>query len=1521
MAMSRRRLVVLSSAVALLAMGLAAVLLVVGVTQTAYGRERIRRLVQEQLTNRVQGRLYVGRLSGGLLTGVTIDSIEIRDARDSLFVASGPITVSYDPRDILDQRLLLRHVHVVRPVVRLEEHDDGVWNFRRVFPAGPRREAPRVQQRGFGDFVVIDSATVEGGQFHLVKPWTPNDTLRGRLRDSVVEHNLARADAEIRQVGEDAYTRRWRWTDIDWISSGVRLADPDSSGRRFGIARLSMIEHDPPFDVRDARGDVRLQGDSLWLDIDHFALPGSTGHATGKLVWGSDIPMRYDIRVVGDSVSLADVAWVYPTLPRTGGGSMALHIRNDSTNLRVLEYALSDLDVRTDGSRLLGDMTYGVGAPLLIVKDVALRADPVDFDLLRTLAGGPFSYDWQGTLTGSVRGRGGPLDRFRVDSAAIVFRDANVAGAVTRGSGRGVLDIREPAFTAFRDFAVSVGQLDLRTLQFLNPDFPRLDGVVSGRAVLDSVWTDVRFRDGDLVHVDGPGEASRFTGSGRVTLGDEFVAYDVDLVAQPIAFSTLARSYPAIPLRGAYAGPLRVRGTLDDLELVTRLTGPAGAVAVDGHFALLGPRYAGTGTLSTAELDVATLLERADVPATNLTLESRFALEGSGVRDLLGTLAVDVERSSVDGVRVYPSIGRFTVDGGRARVDTLRLETTALLLEASGGLGLVADQPDSLAFRLAVDSLGGLRRYLAAEGANGAPATDSLAGSLLVEGELFGSAEGIGVRGELDGRELVLHGATAARLDGAFSLTDVLADRRGSVALGLDTVVVAGVRLDSASLTADLMGPALARVRVGISSRTGPRLGAAADVQMDSAATVVAIDSAQLTVGENRWSLAQPAQVVSDAAGVRMDTLELRGLGGGRLRMGGRVPLVDSIAFAVRGDSVPLRDLGLLAQAGTSLDGRAGLVLDVRGTRAAPVMAFGGALAGAQFGDVRLARVTLGGNYAEQRLQAELALSRGDSVLLRADGELPVDLAFAPRARRLLDLPLRGNIRSERVDLSLLEAFTTAVRDASGSFQANLDIGGTFDEPRLSGGLQVANGALALPNLGSIRLRDVQADIAFLGDSLHIRRMQASSGRSRRSLFTLDGGVSVAEYDNPRFDLTLSARDFHAIAKPRVASLVVSTEPNLRLTGPLTGATLTGGVRVEEGEIYLPEFSSKQVIALDDLEFFNVVDTTVFANRVLLPSAPPTLVRNLTLQNVGIVMGDEVWLSGPEARINLGGRVNLTTARSVSGGDAGDAELALDGILTANRGTYRLNLGVVQRTFEIERGTLRFFGEADLNPTLDIVAVYTVRQFSRQAARQDVQVRATIGGTLVSPQLQLSASTGGEGGLALSESDAVSYLVTGAPAFAVGGEASSELTAARIAVGSLGSYLGARATGGLFDVVQFQTPVLDEAAARGGLRSAGLGLLAGTRLDLGVQISDRAFVSANAGLCQIGNVLGGNSFNATDFAESIGVKVEYRLGGALSLSSGVEPPTSRVCGLEVSTRGFAPTPRQWTFDLFRTWRF
>src|SRR5579862_7788214 len=430
--MGRRRLVVLLSAVAMLVLAAGVVGSLVTATQSEGGRDWIRRTVARELSLGIKGRLYLGRLSGSFLTDLTIDSLQITDPEDSVFIALGRLRVSYDPRDILDGRIILRSTDLDRFFVVIRKENDGRWNYRKVFPAHDGEPAgPPLARQGFGALVVFRDVHLHGGHFQLTTPWEPDDSLHGARRDSAIAVNLADSIEEVRRVvthGRAGFQHTMRWTNLNIGLDRLRFRHPDSTGRVFAITRLDAKESSPPLDFRNIRGRAFWLGDSIWIDFKHFDLPGSTGSATGKVDWADNRPIRWDIRIAGDSVALKDLAWVNRTLPRTGGGSMRLHIHNER-DLRVMDYALTKMDVRSMGSRLRGDMTFGSGGPVLLVKDVNLDLVPLDFAFLETLNGAKFDLPWRGAFTGTVRARGGPVSRFMVDDASLSFTDRNVPGA------------------------------------------------------------------------------------------------------------------------------------------------------------------------------------------------------------------------------------------------------------------------------------------------------------------------------------------------------------------------------------------------------------------------------------------------------------------------------------------------------------------------------------------------------------------------------------------------------------------------------------------------------------------------------------------------------------------------------------------------------------------------------------------------------------------------------------------------------------------------------------------------------------------------------------------------------------------------------------------------------------------------------------------------------------------------------------------------------------------------------------
>src|ERR687895_1947506 len=224
--MKRRRLVALVSALVLVVVALAVFGVIVGVTRTSRGRETLRAVIEDQITSRMRGgKLHLGRLSGNLITGLTIDTIAIRDADDSLFFSAGRTTLVYDPRDLLDRRITIRRLESEHPWVHVKQYENGQWNYKRLFRRGPMRLLERPGPR-FGDYIVIDSSRLHDATFLLTMPWHPADSLRGARRDSAIAVRLAQAGRPYRRAGRHfTHTRTWKNAYV--VAPRMRIADPD----------------------------------------------------------------------------------------------------------------------------------------------------------------------------------------------------------------------------------------------------------------------------------------------------------------------------------------------------------------------------------------------------------------------------------------------------------------------------------------------------------------------------------------------------------------------------------------------------------------------------------------------------------------------------------------------------------------------------------------------------------------------------------------------------------------------------------------------------------------------------------------------------------------------------------------------------------------------------------------------------------------------------------------------------------------------------------------------------------------------------------------------------------------------------------------------------------------------------------------------------------------------------------------------------------------------------------------------
>ncbi|MEP6778447.1 MAG: hypothetical protein ABJC26_01055, partial [Gemmatimonadaceae bacterium] len=797
--MARRRTVVIVTASVLLSLGAAFVGGIAMLTQTDRGRAVIRDALVPAISSAISGRLYVGAIHGSLFTDLTIDTLELREPNGKPFLSTGRVTVTYDPRDLIDRRIVLHSVEVEHPVVALVDYGKDDWNFRRALKGRVPKLSPGAKSNLF-KYIVIDTATVRSAQLIVVQEYALPDSLKGARRDSAIAFNVGREDSEIKKE-PTRLTRTWRYVQTDIALGRSRLADPDSAGMRFNLQNMNTIWMKPPFAFRNLKSVIRKLGDSLWVDNLSFKLANSSARGSAKTVWGSGLPMRLDLRLHGDTVGFADVAWINSSLPWTGRGSVDFTMKNDPRDLSVIEYGLRNMDAHSMNSHVRGNMTFGVGGPVLRITDVNLDMVPANTDLLRQFNGQPFPYDWQGDLTAHIQARGGPVNRFAIDAATFSFADAHVRGAVSSGSGKGTVDIYTPARTVLRGFDLKLDQLDLRTPRFVNKLFPQVSGIVRGTMRLDSLWFDVRYSNADLQHSDGPGDPSRFTGDGHVTLLKEGVKFDIDMQAAPLSYTTLSRSYAGLPLRGLAVGPIKASGMAADFAVSTTLAGEGGELNFVGRVDALEPEYAAIGHYRTRGVNLRTILGDPSMPVTNLSISGESSLDGATLADLKGRLTAEVDGPSKFGeAQLYAAQTSLLFDAGLMRVDLFKLESSAFGLNARGGLGLVAGKRDSLNFSLAIDSLGGLRQWFAAEDTLPTILTaagDTIRGTLDVRGNLFGSIDttdmlGLRVQAQALGRSIDAGGAQASRVSLRMDVNDIMRSAHGNAVLTVDSALAGG---------------------------------------------------------------------------------------------------------------------------------------------------------------------------------------------------------------------------------------------------------------------------------------------------------------------------------------------------------------------------------------------------------------------------------------------------------------------------------------------------------------------------------------------------------------------------------------------------------------------------------------------------------------------------------------------------------------------------------------------------------
>jgi translocation and assembly module TamB len=1405
-------------------------------TLTPPGRDLLARTVSRILDRIVIGTVKVGAISGSFIYDLTLENLVVRDTSGALLADLPRARVSYRLPNLIAGQVVLSGLELDRPTIQLIKHRNGRMNYEEVLGIG------KGSKGGTSPLVVFHNVEMTDGTLRIALPWTPPRSAVSELSvDSALRAERSKPGRVIEQSPE-GLRRVILLSDLATRISNMQIATPDRKPFTIDLDSLATRVSDPGVTVRDAVGRVRIRGDSAVFSLARAALPDTRLSGGGAVTWPRDT-ILFDFQVISPHVNMEDLRWVSPNFPAMAGRGV-LAARSE-TGARTA-YDIRDLHLRGELGQVDGDLVTitdkrrGLG-----VRDMNLRLTGLDLDAVRPyLDTLPFA----GKLTGSLAGSGF-LNAMDV-SLEWAYTDASIAGnPLTTISGEGGVGASRDNGLTFTNFGVKQSNIDLRTVRRLAPAVI-LPGRLMAVGTLNGPMRNVTF-NGTAQHQDLDLPPSQLEGTVHLDTRGEILGMSTDVALDPLSFEGIRRAFPTMKTRGEVRGRFRSEGTLERLLIDASLAGQIGTLEAHGYATVRPPRWGADNLqLRFSKLDLSALTGR------NVPSSLNGELLASGIVDTTqapeGELRLALSRSRV---REWTLDSVSTTVGLRdsvIRLDTAYAVWKGAVVGGSGTLGWRAPQTGRMEINLTADSLIAFDSLLLAvsgQTRGTSPESRPLGGTGRGTVQLAGSLDTLEMIGNLQLENVEWQRMASPKITGGFTW---IGGKRPQLTASIGSDSLLAEKWSFHRLGAQVRGWADSLDwSVGSAVGSSSRIDGAGRWWQHGNSQVAWFDSLAFSLPNNRYRLDESFAVTLSDSAPAISPVTLRsGDGSGIIQLGGRVPGASEGSLELRVLGLDLRDAYSALQRDTAaVAGLVDLDLRVGGTAEAPTFRGTTTLNAARFGDFEAPFIQGVLDYAGRKLEANLLVWKTGENVMQVESRLPLDLAFRGVKKRQVEGPLSVHARGDSVDLGILEALTPSIADVRGSMSIDMNVAGTWQQPQFAGGAEIHGGAMSLPGLG-VRYDGLEGRANFQGDSLVLSQLQLRSGGT----LGITGSILLRDFSRPILNLGFDAEAFRALD---VKSFLTFTgSGTLQLQGPLFHSTLTGNLTSNSGVLYFADLVSKRIIDLEDPTIADLVDTTLLRKENLGTSFQNRFLDSLNIQNLRVVLGSDVWLRSAEANIQLGGEVLVSkTAKTY----------APSGTLDALRGNYTLKIGPVSRDFTVDRGSVRYFG--DLNAGLDIKATHVVRG----VRGEEVPVIANITGTLYAPKVELQSTFNPP----ISETDLVSYLVTGYPANEAArlGQANALETGLSYFSSALSSELERALIQDLgvpLDLIEIRPGVAQ------GQRSQTL-----TQLAAGWQLGRKTFLTFNAGFCP--ENLGQFSYN------NLGASLEFRFSHEWSLQTSLEP--------------------------------
>lgn len=786
---------------------------------------------------------------------------------------------------------------------------------------------------------------------------------------------------------------------------------------------------------------------------------------------------------------------------------------------------------------------------------------------------------------------------------------------------------------------------------------------------------------------------------------------------------------------GRWIGDFAITGNLAKGQAVftAEAKGQAGQISAQSKIALSDPLAYET-TLTVRNLDVAQVTGDKSAPATSMNFAVWIRGSGTKLEEL----------DSAAKLTVLPSqLGKLTLTQGQV-VGTLRqglltLDKGMLLandttVTAQGQIGGLRGTPNSK-FSYSVQSKN-LAPWLALAGITGE-------GAVNLSGTAGGTLTALSLEGKVSLAKFAV--GTNSLQTGAvtYTLADVGSPHpRGRVTAALNDLR-AGLRLRTVNAEVALAGLHPAEVQVEVTAQDeGSRTHhLKTQTRYDSALVDVLIQELALQLPTGTWRTPQQPHLV-----LRDGTLSIENFSLQRaeqtVSVSGILARQGPLNLQVQVNRFALEELRPFLGDEPEVSGRINADLRVQGTAASPDMTANITTGTLTVAGQSYAGLSAQSTYRQERLDFNLLLRQDTTHTLSVEGGLPIALGGGNIPSPVLgEANLR--VRSAGLSLAFLSLLSRQVQDVQGTASMDVRLRGPVNALAPAGPVRIQQGRVRVKPLGQT-FTDIEIELQLAQDAVRLTQLAVHTGEGR---FTGSGAVALQHYTVTNVDLTFNADRFRVIDTRQYRAAVSG---RLACSGSLQQPVITGALELDDTTAR-PDFALLKSgpaapdptirVVRNAQELATPVQQTNSAAEENDAEHSPSSSQNDLFRRLGLdltlVIPRDTWVHMDEGSIELTGQLRARKDPA--------EELFLTGAIETVRGWYVFQ----RRKFRLERGNIMFTGATPIDPSLDVVARYTLPGY---------QVDVVVGGTAKTPTVTFRSEP------QLEQADILALLLFGKPA-------------------------------------------------------------------------------------------------------------------------------------------------------------